>query len=108
MPHPVPDWILVINMLAGDRRALTQLRQRYFLTLYAEAYGMIYDAEATEALVEEVLEAAWSTAHDYRPARFGSVHGWLLCLLHDRTPAKRSAPWIASPIISERMVSAAS
>ncbi len=84
MPIPTADSALLARVRIGDRRAWKQLHERYYLTLYATALGMHYDAMATETMVQDVFAEVWESARLYRPELFGSVHGWLQGLLHDK------------------------
>lgn len=81
----LPDNALVAAMRRGDQAALTELRRRYFLTLYAKAYSIVFDPVTSESVVDHVFHSAWHAAATLGDQGPGSVHGWLLALLYART-----------------------
>ncbi len=95
MRLPIPDSVLLARIRVGDRRAWRQLHERYYLTLYATAFGLHHDDMATETAVEDVFEEVWDDARMYRPDLFRSVQGWLQNLLRERDGSfthRRSPP----------------
>lgn len=87
MPVPTADNVLLARIRIGDRRAWKQLHERYYLTLYATAFGLHHDAMATETAVADVFEEVWEDARMYRPDVFRSVQSWLQCLLRGKDGA---------------------
>src|SRR5438128_2984812 len=76
-PSIQPDALLVERIAAlSDRAALAELDARHGLTLYAIAYGLLFDGEAADAAVAAVFREAWRSAASYDP-RDGSVARWL-------------------------------
>lgn len=68
--------ILVRRMAAGDRDALSELYRRFATTIYALAYGLVFDPQDADQVLTETFERAWQTAVSYDPTQ-GSVRAWL-------------------------------
>src|SRR2546430_4385300 len=76
-PEVIPDALLVQRMAAlSDRTALLELDARHGMTLYALAYGLLFDGEAADVAVAAALREAWRSAAAF-DARSGSVMQWL-------------------------------
>src|SRR5437660_12641881 len=76
-PGLLPDALLVQRMAAlSDRAALLELDARHGMTLYALAYGLLFDGEAADVAVAAALREAWRSAAAF-DERAGSVVRWL-------------------------------
>src|SRR5436309_8478774 len=79
-PEVTPDTLLVQRMAAlSDRTALLELDARHGMTLYALAYGLLFDGEAADVAVAAALREAWRSAAAF-DAGTGSVVRWLAAL----------------------------
>src|SRR5438477_11853244 len=79
-PEVSPDALLVQRMAAlSDRAALAELDARHGMTLYALAYGLLFDGEAADVAVAAALREAWRSAAAF-DAGTGSVVRWLAAL----------------------------
>src|SRR2546430_8669736 len=77
LPEVLPDALLVQRMAAlSDRTALAELDARHGMTLYALAYGLLFDGEAADVAVAMALREAWRSAAAF-DARTGTVVQWL-------------------------------
>ena len=84
-PDVLPDALLVQRMAAlSDRAALAELDARHGMTLYALAYGLLFDGEAADVAVAAALREAWRSAAAF-DARSGSVVQWLAALTRAAT-----------------------
>jgi DNA-directed RNA polymerase specialized sigma24 family protein len=76
----LPDASLVQRMAAlSDRAALLELDARHGMTLYAIAYGLLFDGDAADMAVAAALREAWRSAASY-DVRNGTVAEWLAYL----------------------------
>lgn len=72
-----PDAVLVERIAAlSDRAALAELDARHGKTLYAIAYGLLFDSDAADAAVAAAFREAWRWAASF-DGRKGSVSRWL-------------------------------
>ena len=79
-PDLLPDALLVQRMAAlSDRTALLELDARHGMTLYALAYGLLFDGEAADVAVAAALREAWRSAASF-DANGGTVAEWLAYL----------------------------
>ena len=60
----------------GDKTALGELDKRYGMTLYAIAYTLLLDSDASDVAVAAALRDLWRQAASF-DARVGSVREWL-------------------------------
>ena len=68
-PEVIPDALLVQRMAAlSDRTALLELDARHGMTLYALAYGLLFDGEAADVAVAAALREAWAQRGGVRRA----------------------------------------
>ena len=58
LPWPAPDRLLLARIAKGDERAARVFAHRLEGTLYAIAYGVLFDQELANAVVNEVMERA--------------------------------------------------
>src|ERR1051326_8849747 len=76
-PDLLPDALLVERMAAlSDRTALLELDARHGMTLYALAYGLLFDGEAADVAEAAALREAWRSAASF-DANGGTVAEWL-------------------------------
>ena len=97
MDHPatvVPDRWLLQGMLGGDPGAGGELRRRHAKSLYALAYGVLWDADVADAVVTQVFDQA---AHRGREFETGAdtVFAWLARIT--RLQAERAAGAMPAP-----------
>src|SRR5712691_10320003 len=57
-PWPTPDRHLLARIARGDEQAARAFAARLESTLYAIAYGVLFDQEVANAVVSEVMERA--------------------------------------------------
>jgi DNA-directed RNA polymerase specialized sigma24 family protein len=77
---PLPDSQLVERIAAlGDKTALLELDARHGLSLYAIAYGRLFDPGQADAAVATVFREVWRWAASF-DARTGTVREWLATL----------------------------
>ena len=72
----VPDRLLLRGMARGNRWAGGELQRRHAKSLYALAYGMLWDSEGAEAVVVRVFDHARRSASEFDTAH-GTVFRWL-------------------------------
>jgi DNA-directed RNA polymerase specialized sigma24 family protein len=53
--YAVSDGALLTRVSRGDPGALERIRERYSLTIYAIAYGLLLDARRAETVVDETF-----------------------------------------------------
>ena len=75
-PWPAPDRHLLARIANGDERAARALAGRLEGTLYAIAYGVLFDQELANAVVNEVMERAQRYAAQLRDTVV-PVRSWL-------------------------------
>ena len=83
----------------GDKTALGELDRRHGMTLYAIAYTLLLDSEASDVAVAAALRALWRQAASFDP-RMGTAAAWMAELtrraarerLRGPLPARRTAP----------------
>ncbi len=78
----VPDQILLWGLSHGSSEASGELRRRHAKSLYALAYGVLWDSDLADTVVHEVFERAERTAYRFRANR-GSVFRWLTSLARE-------------------------
>jgi len=92
----LPDAALVERIAAlGDRSALAELDRRHGMTLYAIAYTLLLDSEASDSAVAVAMREVWRQAASF-DVRGGTVAGWLAELTRGATRARlrRQAPML--------------
>jgi len=95
-PSVLPDALLVHRMAAlSDRSALAELDARHGMTLYALAYGLLFDGEAADVAVAAALREAWRSAAAF-DAGTGSVVRWLAALTRGAAAGAVSAAQAAA------------
>ncbi len=72
----VPDHRLLRAMTLGDRGAARELRRRHDASLYALAYGVLWDSDVADAVVARAFEQAERTGRDFGESS-GTVFRWL-------------------------------
>ncbi len=78
----VPDQILLWGLSHGSSEAAGELRRRHGKSLYALAYGVLWDSDLADIVVRDVFQRAERTAHRFRASR-GSVFRWLSSLARE-------------------------
>jgi RNA polymerase sigma-70 factor, ECF subfamily len=73
---PVSDLRLLSRIAKGDAAAMRELTDRLEATLYAIAYGILFDQEAAEQVVRSVMRRAWREAH-YLARAVVPIRRWL-------------------------------
>jgi DNA-directed RNA polymerase specialized sigma24 family protein len=72
----VPDHWLLRGMVRGNRTAAGELRRRHAKSLYALAYGVLWDPDGADAVVTRVFDQAERTGREFE-ASGGTVFAWL-------------------------------
>ncbi len=72
----VPDQLLLWGMSHGSPEAAGELRRRHGKSLYALAYGVLWDSVEADAVVSQAFDQAARTGREFR-AGAGSVFRWL-------------------------------
>jgi hypothetical protein len=101
LPPPPPDGNLVDRLARGDGHAFAQLRTRYEMTLYAEAFRLLLDPVDSTAVVESVfVELVRSAGSIPFPHGSGDVHHWLVQRTRSLARATLTTRGMRDPIIS--------
>jgi RNA polymerase sigma-70 factor, ECF subfamily len=74
---------LLTQIAEGDRRALSQLYDRYSRTIYAIAWKSLNSVEDCEEVVLEVFAQIWKIADRFDPHK-GAVEQWIFTLARSR------------------------
>ena len=74
---PRADRILIEQIIAGDRGAWEELRDRYSLMLYTQVFYTSGDAADTEQVVTETMQQVWCCADQFDLSGDISVAAWL-------------------------------
>jgi hypothetical protein len=92
VPHPVPPDALLVERIAAlsDRTALAELDARYGMTLYALAYGVVFDPRVAEAAVTAAFRDVWRSAASFDP-RQGTVARWLAGFTRSRAQGRQGS-----------------
>ena len=99
----VPDRWLLRDMVHGDRRAAGELRRRHGKSLYAIAYGVLWDSEIADAVVTQVFAQAERTGREFQVGA-GSVFRWLTRITRLRAElAAAEQPPTPVPLPTSRM-----
>ncbi len=72
----VPDRLLLQGMAQGSSAAAGELRRRHAKSLYALAYGVLWDTDGADAVVMQAFDQAARTGGEF-PSGHGSVFRWL-------------------------------
>lgn len=72
----VPDHRLLRGMMRGNRTAADELRRRHSKSLYALAYGVLWDSDGADAVVTRVFDEAERSGREFE-AGGGTVFAWL-------------------------------
>ena len=100
-PDVLPDALLVHRMAAlSDRAALAELDARHGMTLYALAYGLLFDGEAADVAVAAALREAWRSAAAF-DAGTGSVVRWLAALTRGAAAGAMTAAQAAARFLRD-------
>jgi hypothetical protein len=109
----VPDHWLLQLMVGGDRLAAGELLRRHGNSLYALAYGVLWDSDVADAVVARAFAQARRTGASFR-AGSDTVFAWLARITRlyaqlAATPVPGAAPrltplprWPHSPPKPER------
>ncbi len=79
----IGDEELVHRVAQGDRRALSELYDRYSRPVYATGIGSLGDARSAEELVEDAFTDVWRGAASFDPSR-ASFATWLYRITRNR------------------------
>src|SRR5207249_11083530 len=86
----MPDNQLVQLMAQGDHEALAELRDRHGLSVYAQLYVMLGNADAAERVVAESWDQAWVSAGGVN-RRAGCALVWLWWLARSLAASRGGA-----------------
>jgi DNA-directed RNA polymerase specialized sigma24 family protein len=100
--HLLPDATLIERIAAlGDKDALAELDRRHGMTLYAIAYTLLLDSDASDAVVANALREVWRQAASF-DVRLGTGGGWMADLTRRaaraRLRARRDALAAPAPV----------
>jgi len=65
----VADAVLMDRLAQRDSTALVELERRHRASLYAQAYGVLMDADLAERVVRDTFAQLWFAAPQYRGSR---------------------------------------
>lgn len=68
-PPLVADWVLMQRLAMRDSTALVELERRHRSSLYAQVYGVLMDATASERVVRDAFAQLWFEATQYTGRR---------------------------------------
>ncbi len=77
------DAVLMQEVQAGERSALAELYDRFFVRAYRTAFAVCHDRDCAEDAVQDAFVSMWSSRATYEPAR-GSVVGWAMTIVRHR------------------------
>jgi RNA polymerase sigma-70 factor, ECF subfamily len=81
--QPVPDSVLIENMMAGDESALSKIYDRYSAMLFGMLIRILRDKEAAEEVLQDLFLQLWRNAGQFDASR-GSLPAWLLVIGRNR------------------------
>ena len=90
-------------MARGNPAAARELRRRHSKSLYALAYGLLWDSDVADAVVAQVFDQASRTAREFG-RETGTVFGWLagITRTHAQTAAATVPAWLIRPSLRPR------
>lgn len=77
------DQILIARICANDKKALSDLYERYVNRLLGLANQILLSKDDAQDVIHDVIIEVWKKAKDYDPNR-ASVLGWLLLRVRSR------------------------
>ena len=88
----VDDETLLRLIRSKDEWALSSLYERYSRLLYSIALRITGDAESAEEITQDVFQAVWLRAAQFRPS-VGSVQAWLGGIVRHRAIDEVRSRW---------------
>ena len=88
----IDDETLLGRILTRDESALSSLYERYRGMLYAIALRITGDAGSAEEVTQDVFQAVWQRAAQFRP-NTGSVQSWLGGIVRHRAIDEVRSRW---------------
>jgi RNA polymerase sigma-70 factor (ECF subfamily) len=85
-----PDCSLVRRIAAGDSQAERQLYKRHSGSLYALAYGLLWDPDDADKVVSETFDRARNDAREFDPSH-GAAFSWLTRIARSCAHRRRRA-----------------
>lgn len=85
-----PDRHYLSRMAQGDSEAAGELLRRHGMSLYALAYGLVFDSVVADEIVVDALGDAMRAAGQY-DARDGTVFAWLAAITRRRGRSRLEA-----------------
>jgi DNA-directed RNA polymerase specialized sigma24 family protein len=93
------DCSLVRRIADGDSQAERQLYQRHSVSLYALAYGMLWDPDDADRVVSETFDHARRDSGEFDPST-GTTFSWLTRIaracVHRRRRGSLAGPRVAA------------
>lgn len=86
------DETLLALICSADEGALSSLYERYSRLIYSIAIHITKDAQATEEVLQDVFQAVWQRAAQFR-ATSGSVQTWLTAIARNRAIDEVRSRW---------------
>ena len=81
--HNNPDTRHILDIGAGDERALEAIYDRYAQRIYSLALSILNDASLAEDAVQEVFSNIWQKAGTYRP-EMAAPGTWIMSVAHHK------------------------
>jgi len=100
-----PDFSLVERIAAGDSQAERQLYKRHSGSLYALAFGLLWDPDDADRVVTETFDRARHDAREFDPAR-GAAFSWLTHIARSCAHRSRRASLLRARAIPDTAVAA--
>jgi len=97
------DGELIRRMAAGDKRACSELYDRFSRPLYSVALRILSDQSEAEDIVQDVFLSLWEKAGSFDLAR-GSAFGWAITLTRNRAIDRLRTRRRRSTLLSESFV----
>ena len=81
--HNNPDTQRILDIGAGDERALEAIYDRYAQRIHSLALSILHDASLAEDAVQEVFSNIWQKAATYRP-EMAAPGTWIMSVAHHK------------------------
>ena len=98
--HNNPDTQRILDIGAGDERALEAIYDGYAQRIHSLALSILHDASLAEDAVQEVFSNIWQKAATYRP-EMAAPGTWIMSVAHhkivDYFRARRRAADVLAP-----------
>lgn len=96
------DETLLALISSADECALAFLYERYSRLLYNIAHQITRDGQAAEEVLQDVFQAVWQRAAQFRP-QVGNVQTWLLGITRNRAIDEVRSSWYRNSSFTLRL-----